>query len=147
MQLRSSLPLICLVCLVIFTNCSKDDDPDPSGKSKTELLTQASWRYDKIEPAIAESYVPSCLKDNTITFLPDGHGTSPDTGEVCSPAISSPFDWNFLENETRLHMDAAIVPAGGSQDFDVVSLNETNLVVSQNITSPFPTTITVTFKH
>lgn len=125
-------------------NCSKDDDPEPSAKTKTELITTGSWKFDKIDPAIAESYI-TCFKDNIITFTADGKGTCPDSGVQCTPPTGN-FNWNFTDSESKLHLDATLIPAG-SNDFTIVTLNETNMVLSQNITSPVPATITITFKH
>ena len=127
-------------------NCSKDDDPEPpAAKTKTELISTGSWKFDKIDPALAESYI-TCFKDNITTFTADGKGTCPDTGVQCTPPTGN-FNWNFTNNESILHLDATLIPAG-SNDFNIVSLNETNMVLSQNVTSPIgPVLITITFKH
>ncbi|HKO78944.1 MAG TPA: lipocalin family protein [Chitinophagaceae bacterium] len=125
-------------------NCSKDDDEPPTAKTKTELITTGSWKFDKIDPALAESFI-TCFKDNTTTFTADGKGTCPDSGEQCNPPTGN-FNWNFTDNESKLHLDATLIPTG-SGDFTIVTLNETNLVLSQNITSPAPATITITLKH
>ncbi|MGZ5221823.1 MAG: hypothetical protein ACXWC7_17170, partial [Chitinophagaceae bacterium] len=63
----------------------------------------------------------------------------------CNP-VTGNFNWNFTDGETKLHLDATLIPSG-SGDFTIVTLNETNLVLSQNITSPLPITITITLKH
>lgn len=127
-------------------NCSKNDDPEPpAAKTKTELITKASWKYEKIEPALAESYI-ECFKDNTTTFTADGKGTCPDAGVQCNPPTGN-FNWNFMSNETMLHLDATLLPAG-SNDFTIVTLNETNMALSQSVTSPLgPVVVTITFKH
>jgi hypothetical protein len=144
-RLISFLSVLALVA-ILYTSCSKDDDPQPpAAKTKTELITKASWKFDKIDPAAAESYI-TCFKDNTITFTADGKGTCPDTGVQCNPPTGN-FNWNFTNSESKLHLDATLIPSG-SGDFTIVILNETNLVVSQNITSPIgPVLITITFKH
>lgn len=142
--------LISLVSLLILVstfhiNCSKDDDePVPPAPTKTDLITKASWKFEKIDPAIAESYI-ACFKDNTTTFTKDGKGTCPDDGVQCNPATGT-FNWIFTDSETKLHLDASLIPAG-SGDFSIVTLNETNMVLSQSITQPIPTTVTITFKH
>lgn len=145
MQKKSFLfALIFMTLVVVMSGCSKSDDDSPAPKTKTELLTTGTWKYEKIDPVLAESYI-TCFKDNIITFTADGKGTCPDTGVQCTPPTGN-FNWNFMDNESKLHLDATLIPAG-SQDFTIVSLNETNLVLSQNITSPVPATITITFKH
>ena len=130
--------------LLINSSCGKDDDPAPSAKTKTELITTGSWKYDKIDPAIAENYI-TCFKDNITTFTSDGKGTCPEAACNVTPRLGN-FNWNFTDSETKLHLDATLIPSG-SGDFTIVTLNETNMVLSQNITSPVPATITITFKH
>ena len=130
--------------LLINSSCSKDDDPAPAAKTKKELITTGSWKYEKIDPAIAETYI-ACFIDNITTFAADGSGTCPDSGVQCNPATGN-FNWIFTDNETKLHLDATLIPSG-SQDFTIVTLNETSLVLSQDITSPVQATITITFKH
>ena len=141
-----SLASLLLLVAILHINCSKDDDPPaPAPKTKKELITKASWKFEKIEPALAESYI-ECFKDNITTFLADGKGTCPDEGVQCDPPTGN-FNWNFTDNETKLHLDATLIPAG-SGDFTIVTLNETNLALSQSVTSPIgPVTITITFKH
>lgn len=129
---------------LLNSSCSKNDDPALPAKTKTELITSGSWKYDKIDPAIAETYI-ACFKDNITTFTTDGKGTCPDSGVQCNP-VTGNFNWNFTDGETKLHLDATLIPSG-SGDFTIVTLNETNLVLSQNITSPLPITITITLKH
>jgi hypothetical protein len=146
MQKRFLLLSGLISLLIINISCSKDDDdPTPPKKTKTELLTAAPWKFDKIDPALAESYI-ECFTDNTVTFNTNGTGTCPDTGVQCTPPTGN-FNWNFLNNEATLHLDATLIPAGVN-DFTIVTLNETNLIASQDITSPVgPVKITVTFKH
>jgi hypothetical protein len=57
--------------VILNTSCSKDDDNPPAAKTKTQLITAAAWKYEKIEPALAETYI-ACFKDNTTTFTSDG---------------------------------------------------------------------------
>lgn len=139
-----SIASLLLLVAIVNINCSKDEDDPPPAKTKTELISKAAWKFEKIDPALAESYI-TCFKDNTITFMADGKGTCPDTGVQCNPPTGD-FNWNFTNNESKLHLDATLIPAT-SGDFDIVTLNETNLVLSQNITQPLPMTITITFKH
>jgi len=139
-----SIASLLLLVAIVNINCSKDEDDPPPAKTKTELISKAAWKFEKIDPALAESYI-TCFKDNDITFMADGKGTCPDTGVQCNPPTGN-FNWNFTNNESKLHLDATLIPAG-SGDFDIVTLSETNLVLSQNITQPIPMTITITFKH
>lgn len=144
MQKKHTLVALVSLFLAIGIGCSKNDEDPPPPKTKTELLTAAAWKYDKIDPALAESFI-TCFKDNTITFTADGKGTCPDTGVQCTPPTGN-FNWNFTDSEAKLHLDATLIPSG-SNDFTIVTLNETTLALSQTITSPVPATITLTFKH
>jgi len=139
-----SIASFLILVAILHINCGKDDTPPPAAKTKTELISSASWKYDKIDPAIAESYI-ACFKDNITTFIADGKGTCPDSGVQCNPPTGN-FNWNFTDNESKIHLDATLIPAG-SGDFTIETLNETNLVLSQSITSPVPITIKITFKH
>ncbi len=139
-----SLTSLVILVAILHISCSKEDNPPPAAKTKAELITTASWKYDKIDPALAESHI-ACFKDNITTFTADGKGTCPDSGVQCNP-VTGNFNWNFTDSESKLHLDATLIPSG-SGDFSIVTLNETNLVLSQNITSPVPATITITFKH
>lgn len=144
-RLVSFASMLALVA-TLNINCSKDDDPEPPpAKTKTELISSASWKFEKIDPALADAYI-TCFKDNTITFTADGKGTCPDSGVQCTPPTGN-FNWNFTDNESKLHLDATLIPAG-SNDFNIVGLTEINLVVSQSVTSPIgPVLVTITFKH
>lgn len=144
-RLISFAGLFTLVALLNI-NCSKDDDPEPpAAKTKKELITTGSWKFEKIEPKLAEAYI-ACFMDNTTTFTADGKGNSADGAIACTPPTGN-FNWNFTDNESKLHLDATLIPAG-SNDFTIVTLNETNMALSQNVTSPIgPVAVTITFKH
>jgi hypothetical protein len=140
------IPFLSVLALVaiLYTSCSKDDDP-PAAKTKTELITKAAWKYEKIDPAAAQSQI-ECFIDNITTFTADGKGTCPDTGDQCNPPTGN-FNWNFTDSESKLHLDATLIPSG-SGDFTIVKLDEINLVLSQNIDSPIgQVLVTITFKH
>ncbi|MDP9230819.1 MAG: hypothetical protein M3O67_09145 [Bacteroidota bacterium] len=83
-----------------------------------------------------------------VTFAASLTGTVDEGTFVCSPSYASNFTWNFQSNETILHLSESLF-SGGSNDFTLISLTETNLVVSQVMAvSPYPPTIAeVTFKH
>ena len=133
-------------------NCSKDDDEPPTAKTKTELITKATWKFEKAIATpggdISNNDLLKCYIDNTITFTSDLKGTIVDGGVQCSTAAPSPFSWSFQNSETVLHLSFTLF-SGGSPDFTIVSLTETNLVLSQQMTFPGfpPTTVEITFKH
>lgn len=137
-----------LFCFVI-AGCKKSSHT----KTKTELITQSSWKFDHATASgfgDISAQIPACYKDNVVVFASNGTGTVDESTNVCSPAAPSSFTWSFQSNETMLHLSAALF-SGGSGDFTIVSLTETNLVVSQMVILPPPNSIQVnaefTFKH
>jgi hypothetical protein len=143
-------PIIGAVLLISlgFTSCKKSSTHT---KTNTELLTQASWKFSAASAAgygDVSSSVPDCYKDNIYTFVSDGSGNVNESTNICSPSTAGPFTWSFQNNETTLHISTTLFQ-NGSSDFTLVSLTETNLVVSQTMTiAPLPpTTVQVTFTH
>lgn len=148
--------LLTLLALVSFVSCDKkDDDPDPTPKTKTENITASPW---KLSAATANGTsvmaLPqiSCMLDNTGTFVKvaegNGTGSIAEGTTVCSPSTAGNFTWSFQTNETILNMSASIIP-GGSNNFTIVTLNETTMVLSQDMTFPVVgvQTVVLTFIH
>jgi hypothetical protein len=136
--------------MVANTGCSKDDD-NPTPKTNTELLTMSTWKFSdaKVGGNSIAAFLETCQKDNILTFLAAGTGTAAEGATKCNAADpdSSPFNWNFLTNETVLFVSTPFF-TGGSTTFTIVSLTETQLVLSQTITlSGIPQTAEVTFVH
>ncbi len=149
-QLLNTLSFVAIIFLLI-TGCGKDKDPAPPAPTKTQLISQSSWKFDH---AIASGTdisgsVNACFKDNIATFSASGTMILDEAANVCSPtSYAGTYTWSFQNNETILHLSAPIF-TGGSSDFTLVSLNATNLVVSQVMTVGAypPTNVEVTFKH
>lgn len=134
--------LLLLSCMA----CQKNSDDPPS---KTELLTSASWKFDKAMAGTVDiSNIPqlACYKDNIIVFASNGTGTISEGANVCIPPAPANFTWSFQNNETVLSLSIPLLP-GGSSNFNIVTLNETTLALSQDINIPPVTTVTVSFKH
>jgi hypothetical protein len=143
-------PALVLALLILFTGCKKDDDPIPV-KTKTELITTGTWKFDKaLAGGLDVSSNPqlTCYIDNVMTFSTNNTGTISEGAAACTSPAPANFAWSFQSNESLLRFDFALFP-GGSTDFTIVSLTETNLVLSQMMTfTPFPPTLVeVTFKH
>ena len=146
LQLTSS---IIVLAFLFITGCKKDSNPAPA-KTKTQLISQSPWKFDHATASGIDisSSVQACFKDNIATFTSAGSMTLDEGTTVCSPSYAGTYTWTFQSSETILHLSAPIF-TGGSNDFTLVSVNETNLVVSQVMTvapNP-PTTVEVTFKH
>jgi hypothetical protein len=115
-------------------------------------MTRSPWKFDHATASgigDVSSAINACLKDNVAIFNAAGSMTIDESAIVCSPtSYSGNYTWAFQSSETILHLSAPIF-TGGSSDFTLVSLNTTNLVISQVMTvAPYPpTTVEVTFKH
>lgn len=130
---------VVIICGLMVANvgCSKDDDDNAGPKTKTELLTTGSWKFSdiKVNGTSVASFFETCQKDNILTFLAAGNGTADEGATKCDPADpdSNPFNWAFESNETVLFVSTPLF-TGGSSTFTIVSLTESQLVVSQTIT-------------
>lgn len=129
------LTVILLVVALWLTRCNKDDDTP--AKTKTQLIAQSSWRFSgvTVNGINAAAFIPTCQKDNILTFATNNSGTSEEGLTKCN--VGDPptvfFTWSFQNNETTLFVSATLF-TGGSSTFNLVSLTETELVLSQMIT-------------
>jgi hypothetical protein len=147
------LSLCFIAVLSILTGCDKKkDDNTPAPKTKTELITQSSWKFDNAKAGgsdISGNPMLTCYKDNTMTFSSALTGTISEGAAVCASPAPATFTWSFQTSETILNISAIIFP-GGSSNFTLVSVNEINLVISQDVTippAPMPINVVLTFKH
>ena len=152
MQKKHFLYVI-LLCGIMAANinCSKDDDDNPAPKTKTELLTTGSWKFSeaKVGGTSVAAFIQPCQKDNILTFLAAGTGIAAEGALKCnaSDPDNYSFDWSFQTNETVLFVSTTFF-AGGSSTFTIVSLTETELVLSQMISlGSAPQTAEITFVH
>lgn len=152
-----SFASLLILAAILNINCSKDEaDPPPSAKTKTELITKAAWKFEKAEEANlgdVTDQLDDCIKDNTITFTSTanakGTGVADEGAIKCGASQQTAFNWTLDNNETKLTSDKPLF-TGGSGEFTIVSLTETNLVVSQQMTIPgipVPVNVTLTLKH
>lgn len=151
-KLLLSLAAISASAILFFTACNKEGEGNHP-KTNTDLLTQASWKFDHATAVgfgDVTAQIDACYKDNIITFSSNGTGNVSEETIVCSPTTSGNFTWTFQSNETVLSASASLF-TGGSGNFSIVSLTETNLVISQPVTLPPPisvaTTVEFTLKH
>ena len=136
---------------ILSTSCSKDDDDPPASKTKTELLVKSSWKFSdaKVSGVSVAAFLQACQKDNVATFLAAGTGTADEGATKCDAADpqTTPFTWNFQTNETILFISTPLF-TGGNSSFTILSLTETELVVSQNMTISGSTqNVVITFIH
>jgi len=119
--------------------------------SKTYYISQSTWRFSgaTVGGVDASAFVQACQKDNILTFAAAGTGTLNEGPTKCNAGDpqSTPFTWNFLANETQLFISATLF-TGGNSTFTLVTLNATQLIVSQVITiGGTPQTAVITFIH
>ncbi|MHA4807929.1 hypothetical protein ACX0G9_07475 [Flavitalea flava] len=96
------------VCL-IGASCDKNN----SSGHDLELLTHASWKYEKAgfdsnEDGVFDALDPriaGCEKDNTITFRNDGSGSLEEGPVKCklSDPDSLPFSWSFQNKDSTFY--------------------------------------------
>lgn len=148
---RTHFGLMAVASLALFamTSCDKKDAPP---KSKTVLLTQASWKYKSatINGADASAYIDACQKDNIVVFASAGTGNVNEGASKCNSGDpdSIPFTWVFNSGETILEVSIEII-AGGSNSMTIRSLSENELVLSIFYTPPVGPSqeMIVTFQH
>lgn len=153
--------VVVVASMLVMTSCQKDESTNNTPKTKTELITSASWKYNdaKIDTdnngtgdvALPAGFIESCQTDNVIIFAAGGTGTVDEGAFKCDPADpqSIPFTWSFTSNETMINFSSAVF-AGIGGDFKIISLTETELKISQQVTippSPIALSIVATFKH
>jgi len=149
-RLISLISLLILVA-ILHNSCSKEDNTPPAAKTKTELITKSSWKFSdaKVGGTSVAALLQTCQKDNVLTFLSAGTGTADEGATKCnsSDAQTSPYTWSFQSSETILFVSTPFF-TGGSSSFTIVSLTDTELVVSQNITVSGSTqNAVITFIH
>jgi hypothetical protein len=148
----SLLALLITTNFFLFSSCKKNDTPQPVPKTKTQLITQSSWKFKSatVNGGDISASLQTCQKDNVMTFTVALTGTVDEGLAKCNAADpqTNPFTWNFAASETMLHISTVLF-TGGSSDFTLVSLTETELVVSQpfSVGPGVPQTVVVTFQH
>jgi len=151
------IALLAFSALIIY-GCAKEKS---KGDNKTQTISQSSWKYqsasvDQDNNGTGDFAVPpgtfqNCETDNVITFKTDGTGTLDEGASKCNTADPQTisFTWNFSANETILNINTPIL-AGVGGDFKIITLTNTQLVLSKLLTVPgipAPVTIIVTFVH
>lgn len=138
--------------ILSFTGCGKDDPAPIPPKTKTELISLSPWKFQSATASgldISANPLIVCFTDNTITFSSNLTFTINEGANICIPSTAGNFTWSFQSGETQLQLSAPLF-TGGSSTFTLVTLNETNLVLSQNVIIPPGVTaipVVFTFKH
>jgi hypothetical protein len=142
---RSLIIFLLPALLFSFSACHKSHDPAP--KTKTELMSQSSWKFSNatVNGVSVSSSLQQCQKDNILTFSSNLTGVLDEGPTKCNSGDpqTQNFSWNFASNESMLHISTVLF-AGGGQDFNIVNLTESQLVLSQMISGQ---TAVVYFVH
>ena len=145
----NKLILFAVLCFstVLFNSCDKTDEAPPTN---TDYITKSSWKFSSAKAGGIDvtGQVPTCFKDNTMTFAINGTGTISEGANVCAPPSPTSFTWTFQNNGSQINLSTPIV-SGGSGTFTIVKLDEVTFVVSQTMTiAPAPpTNVELTFIH
>lgn len=144
--------------MLLIISCQKEGS---GAKSKTELIASASWKYESAaidsdnngtgETPLPAGILEACQTDNLLIFAANGSGTVDEGATKCNAGDPQtvPFTWTFGTNETVINFSSAVF-AGVSGEFKIITLTETQLVLSKSITVsplPFPVTVIASFKH
>lgn len=136
-----------LPVLFLAIGCDKNDDDDtPSGKTKTQILSESTWKFQAAGIDVDKNgtwetnlvaFIPDCAKDNTLKFETNGTGISDEGTVKCSGNTNqtTPFNWTFATNETVINITGNAVLGYGGQ-YKVVSLTDTKLSLSKDTTLP-----------
>jgi hypothetical protein len=146
--------LFCFLCLIA---CSKSG----SKKSKTELISSASWKFSQagldnngdgtIDVAAPAGFVEACVTDNVVTFKSDKSGIVDEGATKCSSSDpqTSPFTWTLSSDESQITFSGALV-AGIGGDAKIIEVSESRFVLSKALTIsgfPLPVPVVVILVH
>jgi len=128
MMSRYVLALIPLV--LVGTSCSDDDEK----KSKTDMLTQKSWKVSKAEMKtttgtfdISAGYIQDCEKDNLVAYSRDGKFSSQTGADDCDGDDENVTGtWSWKESEAVL----AVTLDGDVEEVKLIELTESTLKVN-----------------
>ena len=148
MQKKKVCSLVLLLPAIVFTIACKKSS---SSKSKTEIITRSTWKFDnaKVAGTDISAFLDACDKDNTVLFAASGNGEADEGPSKCNAADPQTisFTWEFQSNETILHASAPLFP-GGNGDFILITLTDSQLIVSQDILISGTTqNAVITLKH
>ena len=146
------LTMIATITISILSSCKKDGD-NTTVKTKTQLLTEKTWKQVKIEQKVnpADSWTDvtgsysACDLDNIITFLLAGTFTETEGATKCvstDPDLASSGNWSFQSSETILRL----ISSGMTNDATIETLDGSTLKFSFSNAS-VPIYLKITMQH
>jgi Lipocalin-like domain len=153
LYMKKQLGFLCVLIAAnffIYSSCNKSDYTPPVPKTKTQLLTQSTWKFKSATVSGSPYTIQACQQDNIYTFASAGTGNVDEGPSKCntSDPQNTPFTWSFQSNETILLLSTPLF-SGGASSITLVSLSETELVVSfpYNPTPFISVIVVITFQH
>jgi len=140
-----------LLFVLFLVSCGKKD-ATPAAPTKTEVITQASWKYDNagidgdrngtIDFPPPSGVLTPCVTDNTLTLSSNGTGIVDEGTAKCTTTDpqSVPITWSFTDNETSLKVGGGGI-LGISGQFKILELSTTKLSLSKDTTVPILGTV------
>lgn len=128
--------LLLLMGTTLFVSCSKDDDDTPAVKTKSQMLVR-TWEVQTGTIGQGTLSIPGYTKGKTTGNIVDmskfrfefkSNGDLLQTGIDGVPTTGK---WTLTENDTKLTLTSAQLPAGDSWKVD--NLTEQNLDISRDI--------------
>jgi hypothetical protein len=122
-----------------FTGCKKDNTP--AAPTTIDLMVKAPWKLSKVLSGGTDvtNFVTACIKDNLLRFnvaTPANTGSVDEGATKCNAADAqiSNFTWELdpAFNRVTITGNAVILP-GSANTFTLVRVNDTEMVISQNV--------------
>lgn len=145
---RLLIPTLVLTAGMLYS-CSKEDTKP---LTKTQLLSLANWKFKSAAAngTDVSSLLAACQKDNLMTFAAAGTGTVNEGPSKCNAGDpdNTTFSWTFANNETQINVSAPLF-ANGTNTLTILTLTETDLVVTMGYSPPVGASVlmTLSFIH
>lgn len=132
----------------VFNACKKDDKTTNPTATTVDLLANGTWKIDTIgfddnNDGVIDEAIPggveACELDNTLTFNKDSVSGVFDEGATkCDPANPQTVDFGYhLKGDTVINFSGTL-PEELQGDVHIVTLSNTQLIMSKRIMIPFP---------
>jgi hypothetical protein len=158
--MKIKLWLILLPFGLIFNpGCQKDADGGTTKKTKTELLTQATWRFDRagldldnngtIDAPLPAGVLQTCDTDGSLTLNSNGTGIGDEGPTKCNGATPQTvnFTWSLKNSETIINFSDQLF-GGLTGDVKLINVTETELTLEKDVTNMGLTVnVIVVLKH
>lgn len=131
-----------------IVSCKKDDN-NSAPVTATDLIATGTWQIDTIgfdsdNNGTIDFPFPggfqACELDNTLTFQDTTHTGLYDEGALkcdVSDPQTVPFQWELKNNDSTINFSGDL-PAEIQGDFSILSLTNTQFIVSKRVVLTFP---------